>query len=76
MGEWFEIENGRYKVTDKFRETIAKAAVVNLDELECMRTSSFKIACKKSWEFTKNFIRKGIEFEVRVIKALKYSITH
>lgn len=44
----------------------------NLKELD----SKFKIACKKSWEFTKNFIRKGIEFEVRVIKALKRSIIH
>ena len=41
---------------------------------ELMSDLKLKIACKKSWEFTKNFIRKGIEFEVRVIKALKYSI--
>lgn len=50
--------------------------VCSLNKLESMRDSKFKIACKKSWEFTKNFIRKGIEFEVIVIKALKYSITH
>ena len=37
--------------------------------------SKFKIACKKSWLFTKNFIRKEMEFNIRVIKALKYSIT-
>lgn len=37
--------------------------------------TKFKIACKKSWLFTKNFIRKGMEFNIRVIKALKYSIT-
>ena len=41
---------------------------------ELMRDSKLKNICKKSWEFTKNFIRKGIEFEVKVIKALKYSI--
>ena len=41
---------------------------------ELMSDSKLKNICKKSLEFTKNFIRKGIEFEVKVIKALKYSI--
>ena len=40
-----------------------------------MTKTKFKITCKKSWLFTKNFIRKGMEFNIRVIKALKYSIT-
>lgn len=56
--------------------TYLEVGVCSLKELESMSDSKFKIACKKSWEFTKNFIRKGIEFEVRVIKALKRSITH
>ena len=56
--------------------TYLEVGVCSLNELESMSDSKFKIACKKSWEFTKNFIRKGLEFEVRVIKALKYSIRH
>ena len=56
--------------------TYLEVGVCSLKELESMSDSKFKFACKKSWEFTKNFIRKGIEFEVRVIKALKRSITH
>ena len=56
--------------------TYLEVGVLTFDELEAMSDSKFKIACKKSWEFTKNFIRKGIEFEVRVIKVLKRSITH
>lgn len=75
MGEYFEMDNGRWKVTDKFREAMASARTINLDELECMRTSSFGITCKKTWNFTKNTIRKGMEFQVKVIKALKRVIT-
>lgn len=76
MGEYFEMENGRWKITNKFREAMAGARTISLNELESMSDSKLKIACKKSWLFTKNFIRKGIEFNIRVIKALKYSITH
>ena len=56
--------------------TYLEVGVCSLNELESMSDSKFKIACKKSWVFTRNFIRKGLEFEVRVIKALKYSIRH
>ena len=56
--------------------TFLEIGVCSLKELESMSSSSFKIACKRFWEFALNFIRKGIEFEVRVIKALKRSITH
>lgn len=39
-------------------------------------TAKIKNFCKKTWVFTRTFTRKGIEFNIRVIKALKYSITH
>lgn len=76
MGEYFEMDNGCWKVTDKFREAMAGACTISLNELESMSNSKLKNVCKKTWEVTKCVIRKGIEFEVRVIKALKYSITH
>lgn len=51
--------------------TYLEVGVLTFDELEAMSDSTFK----KCWVFTRNFIRKGMEFSVRVIKALKYSIT-
>ena len=56
--------------------TYLEVGVCSLKEFETISDLKFKIACKKFWEFTKNFIRKGIEFEVKVIKALKRSTTH
>ena len=35
---------------------------------ETMKCPEFKIACKKAWNFTRNFIRKVIEFDIGVIK--------
>lgn len=69
--EYFEIEGGCLKVTDKFREAISKAQVINLDDYDDVRTSKFQDAC----ESILSFIRKGMEFQIRVFKALKYSIT-
>lgn len=51
--------------------TEIEIGVLTLKELETMSDSIFK----KCWVFERNFIRKGMEFSVRVIKALKYSIT-
>ena len=39
--------------------TFIEIGVMEMSELEAISDSKFKIACKKSWEFTKNFIRKG-----------------
>lgn len=76
MGEYFEMENGRWKVTDKFREAMAGARTISLNELESMSDSKLKIACKKTWNFTKNTIRKGMELQVKVIKDLKRLISY
>ena len=39
-----------------------------------MSDSNFKNLCKKTWVLIRNSIRKGMELDIRVIKALKYSI--
>ena len=76
MGEYFEMDNGRWKVTDKFREAMAGARTISLNELESMSDSKLKNVCKKTWEVTKCVIRKGIELQVKVIKDLKRLISY
>ena len=34
-----------------------------------MTKTKFKTTCKKSWLFTKNFIRKGMEFKITCKKS-------
>lgn len=76
MGEYFEMDNGRWKVTDKFREAVAGARTISLNELESMSDSKLKNVCKKTWEVTKCVICKGMELQVKVIKDLKRLISY
>lgn len=57
--------------------TYLEIGVIGLSELErsSMRDSKFKIACKKIWVFTRNFIRRKEMVLVRILKALKTIIT-
>ena len=54
--------------------TYLEVGVCSLNEFESISDSKFKNLCKKTWVLTRNFIRKGMELNIRVIKALKYSI--
>lgn len=76
MGEYFEMDNGRWKITDKFREAMVGARTISLNELESMSDSKLKNVCKKIWEVTKCAICKGMELQVKVIKDLKRLISY